>query len=412
MKVAIISREFPPLTHVGGIGTYAAAAAKLLADHGHEVHVICNGPITERHSVEGVQVHRVAMLNHHFPASRIYYPYRAWYRARLPHYLDAMTWARTAADYVGRNPDFNAFDVCEYPETMGEGALLTWNPESENRPRLVCRIHSGWTDDSGSNSQERRLLLSLQQKACERADILVSPSAYMAGHYTREILRVRKPVKISRNPAVLWNQPIDWTAKSAEHLLYVGRIEHRKGLQILLDALEIMGSESEGLTLRVVGEMHPSKRESDLRSMDQFRHCLETHASGKNGFRLEYAGPCGHADLYHHFDWAGISIIPSLMENYPYVALEAISRGCYILASDVGGLPEIVKSRERGELFEPENRAQLAGKIRECRGRWEGLSAGLRMTSESFQSEFGPEAGYRRMMEAYGASGLAERFPE
>ena len=41
MKIGILSREYPPLTHVGGIATYSAAPAALMAREGHEVHVVC-----------------------------------------------------------------------------------------------------------------------------------------------------------------------------------------------------------------------------------------------------------------------------------------------------------------------------------------------------------------------------------
>ena len=124
MKIGILSREYPPLTHVGGIATYSAAAAELLARSGHEVHVVCNGPEPGIAMQRGVTVHRVAMLNHHFPAGRLVYPYRAWYRKTLPHYLDALTWARTAADYLGRGLDAGGFDAWEFPETSGEGAFF------------------------------------------------------------------------------------------------------------------------------------------------------------------------------------------------------------------------------------------------------------------------------------------------
>jgi glycogen(starch) synthase len=418
MKIGILSREYPPLTHVGGIATYSAAAAELLAQSGHEVHVVCNGPEAGIVLQRGVTVHRVAMLNHHFLAGRLNYPYRAWYRRTLPHYLDALTWARTAADYLSRGLDVDGFDAWEYPETSGEGAYFP-RASGKRKPRLVCRVHTGWMDAYADNFLERRLLLALQRKACLRADLVVSPSEFMAGDYVRKTLRLGREVKVNRNPLMLWDAPIDWGSKRALNLLYVGRVEHRKGLQVLLEALDRMGPDAEGITLRVVGHMYPPTRELDAHCIDYFQSRRDRKSRpGSGGYHLEYAGPCDHSLMHRHYDWAGALILPSLMENYPYAALEGLSRGCFLMGSDVGGIPEIIDRPARGMLFPAENSAILAQKIREWMGRNpfpgedesrdHGTPVNMKETAEAVRIEFAPEACARRLLETYGPS-LAER---
>jgi glycogen(starch) synthase len=416
MKIGILSREYPPLTHVGGIATYSAAAAELLAREGHEVHVVCNGPGPEVVASRGVTVHRVAMLNHHFRPGRLFYPYRAWYRRNLPHYLDALTWARTAADYLTRTLDPASFDAWEFPETSGEGAFFP-RGKGADRPRLVCRVHTGWMDAYADNLLERRLLLGLQRRACLRSDLIVSPSEYMAGDYVRKTLRLGREVRVNRNPLMLWDAPIEWEAKRPGHLLYVGRVEHRKGLQVLLQALDEMGPDSEGITLRVVGHMYPPTRELDLRCIDFF----QSHRDGKSlpgskGYRLEYAGPCDHSLMHRHYDWAGALVLPSLMENYPYAALEGLSRGCFLLGSDVGGIPEIIDRPTRGLLFPAENSAILGQKIREWMRRNQsvprdavaqgdqGIPMNMKDVAAGIRAEFAPDACAARLLETYGPS--------
>jgi hypothetical protein len=85
LRVGLISREYPPHTHVGGIGTYTASAAALLAERGHPVHVFCNGPETRREQSDGVTVHRIRMGNHPLPQQRWLYAYRRWFRDHLPN---------------------------------------------------------------------------------------------------------------------------------------------------------------------------------------------------------------------------------------------------------------------------------------------------------------------------------------
>jgi glycosyltransferase involved in cell wall biosynthesis len=398
VKIGIISREFPPLTHVGGIATYSQTAARLLADHGHEVHVVCNGPEASVQDEDGVIVHRVPMLEHHFRKGRAWYPYRMLYRRHLPHYLDALTWARTVSQYLAARLPAGGFDAWEFPETMGEGALLPLSP-GLGKPLLVCRVHSGWMDGLAANALEKRALLRLQKKACLKSDRLLSPSRYMATEYVQGILGLPRPATVNPNPLRLWPQPLDGSAKRLENLLYVGRVEHRKGLHVLLKALDEMGADAKGITLRVVGGIHPPTRAADRECADFFRARL---ADKEKAYTLEHAGLCGHGEMHRHFDWAGLLVIPSLIENYPYVALEGLSRGCFVLGSDVGGLPEIIDRPERGELFAPENSTQLARKIRECRRRDRLILEECRINAERMREDFAPEACYRRLLQAYG----------
>src|SRR6185369_8633477 len=97
-------------------------------------------------------------------------------------------------------------------------------------------------------------------------------------------------------------------------------------------------------------------------------------------------------------DWAGALILPSLMENYPYTALEALSRGCYVIGSDVGGIPEIVDRPARGTLFPPENKAILARKIREWSVRSRDVPDGTHEATEDIRLEFSPDACARRLL--------------
>jgi glycosyltransferase involved in cell wall biosynthesis len=221
----------------------------------------------------------------------------------------------------------------------------------------------------------------------------------MAGDYVRKTLKLRTPVTVNRNPITLWNNPIAWNSKSLDHILYVGRIEYRKGIQVLLQALDKLGEDAANLSVRIVGHRYPPTRILDQECIENFNACLANQ--GSKPYHLEYAGPCVHSDMPKHYDWAGIQIMPSLIENYPYAALEGLSRGCFLIGSAVGGIPEIIDRPQRGMLFETENSTQLAEKIRECRQRQLEISQGMPAIVESIRTEFDPEACYQRLMEVY-----------
>jgi glycosyltransferase involved in cell wall biosynthesis len=67
--------------------------------------------------------------------------------------------------------------------------------------------------------------------------------------------------------------------------------------------------------------------------------------------------------LIEYYQQARLTIIPSLFENFPYTCLEAMSCGCPVIASRVGGLPEMIEEGISGLLFQPDDGEELAKKI-------------------------------------------------
>jgi glycosyltransferase involved in cell wall biosynthesis len=63
------------------------------------------------------------------------------------------------------------------------------------------------------------------------------------------------------------------------------------------------------------------------------------------------------------YEQAAIVVVPSLGEGFGMVALEAMERGRAVVASDVGGLPEIVVANETGLLVPPGDAEALAAAV-------------------------------------------------
>ncbi len=398
MKIGIISREYPPDTHIGGIGTYSHMAATLLAENGHEVHVFCNGLQTHKSMQEGITVHRIAMQAQKFWKSRIWYLYRKWFRKNFPHFLEAITWARSVGDYLKTCAEWKILEVLEYPETNGEGALLPPIPKNLN---VVCRIHSSWLKIYTTGNWEQKKLLRLQRKSCAKAHRIVSPSQYMIEHYAYSILGLKQKVTLNRNPLRLWQEKPPLENKTTQHLLFVGRVEYRKGLDILLEALDQLGDAAKDLTLRVVGAMHPHQEIRDDQCIEIFRQHLNLSQNKKLPYTLEYFPAVPQSQLREHYDWAGLLILPSRMDNFPYVGLEGLSRGCYLIASDVGGLPELLLHNNFGKIFLTKNSLLLGQIIRQCREHEREILSGMANAVQGMESAFSAKACYQRLLEAY-----------
>jgi glycosyltransferase involved in cell wall biosynthesis len=127
---------------------------------------------------------------------------------------------------------------------------------------------------------------------------------------------------------------------------FFGRLAPEKGLRVLLGAAEILTNQS-GMTLHIFGD-------GPLRS--------EVEAAASNGSNIRCHG--FRTDIADCMSAVNAVVIPSVWEEaFPYSALEAMSVGRPIVASDIGGLPELVEPHSNGLLFAPGDAAGLAAAL-------------------------------------------------
>jgi glycosyltransferase involved in cell wall biosynthesis len=70
-----------------------------------------------------------------------------------------------------------------------------------------------------------------------------------------------------------------------------------------------------------------------------------------------------NSELPYYYSASDLVVLPSLSENFPVVMLEAMSSGKPVVASRVGGIPEVIKDKETGFLFDPGSVSQMVEKI-------------------------------------------------
>jgi glycosyltransferase involved in cell wall biosynthesis len=112
---------------------------------------------------------------------------------------------------------------------------------------------------------------------------------------------------------------------------YVGRLEHHKGVDVLLEALEHLGDDE--VVLDVVGA--GSERESLERRAERSRSRVRF---------LDFVAHDAMPELLHTFAAVVLPSIstPSVREQFGRVAVEAMAAGVPVVASDAGALPEVV----------------------------------------------------------------------
>ena len=184
------------------------------------------------------------------------------------------------------------------------------------------------------------------------------------------------------------------TQPSTPQILYVGRLSAEKGVDNLLRAASILARDNRPFTLRIVGS---GQEETSLRGLAADLG-IESH--------VEWAGRVSHGpDLFKEFDSATVFVLPSLSEGSPAAIAEAMARGIPVVASRVGGIPDLVKENETGLLVDAGDSRQLADAILKLMSDSEmrvtfAISARAEVASHTLQDQ------YRKMLAI-----LREKFP-
>jgi glycosyltransferase involved in cell wall biosynthesis len=135
-------------------------------------------------------------------------------------------------------------------------------------------------------------------------------------------------------------------ARRTTRLLTVSRLINRKGLEYLFIAVAAI--EGHPLHVDIVGTGSAEKRLRDMVVKLGLENIVTFHG---------YQPPAELARLYNEAD---IFVLPSISESLGLVFLEAMACGLPIIATHVGGIPEIVKNNENGILVDAAKPNQIA----------------------------------------------------
>lgn len=145
--------------------------------------------------------------------------------------------------------------------------------------------------------------------------------------------------------------PRDLSATPAR-LLFAGTMEQRyKGIDTLLAALAILKAQGRGASLRIAGQGRLRRSVQD-----------QIVQLGLDG-RVVLLGQIGRAELLRELDECDLFVLPSRTEGLPRTIIEAMARATPIVATAVGGIPELLPPEC---LVEPDDPQALAATLTAC----------------------------------------------
>lgn len=342
--VCFLSQEYPPET-VSGIGRYTHQVAVELAARGHHVHVLTRGTQFHRVDLEnGVWVHRLVPVTHELPRT-LEVPQSIW------------DYSATLHDEVLRIHAARPLDLVEGPIWDSEG-VATIIDGSVPFVLFLCTplpvalgIHTHWQGQSSEADNHLKTLVEVEKFCVENAHAYHAISAAIAA----EIETVHD---VSLEPSRTQiahlgiGEPLppraDQGCSEIVNALFVGRLERRKGIDLVLESADPLLKRYPQLSITIVGD--------DSLGSDKGSSYRELYAGRLANYltenRVRFCGRIDDSELEKYYSACDFLIVPSRYESFGLVLIEAMRHGKPAICGNEGGMREIVTDGESGLLID------------------------------------------------------------
>lgn len=148
------------------------------------------------------------------------------------------------------------------------------------------------------------------------------------------------------------------------NILFVGRIEPLKGIDVLIQAIGMMTRqgfvERKRLSVTIIGGDPLASREAMTHEMARLQDLRNEYGVGDV---VTFLGKRSQDTLVYFYSAADVLVMPSHYESFGMVALEAMACGTPVVASEVGGLAFLIKDGQTGFLFPGEDVEALCARL-------------------------------------------------
>jgi len=373
-KLCLVTTEILGITRTGGIATVLSALADVLVDMGHDVTVLClNGTSSMDEPFDRWVAHYrrkgIALVPLPAPGTDpACLPMGGiWTEGTLARRWHVLTWL-----------DARTFDLVHFNDWGGEAALCgraRAQGLALRKTRLVLGLHgaSEWTltgNDTPLDNLPRLIQIELERAAPTVMDAVWSPSAFMPAWLATRgapVLHVQPMPQPMPDPGPA--RPASAQTEPIREIVFFGRLEDRKGVVVLLDALDRLAARVAqdeeaprpeivtflGRAATVQGE--PAARVIARRAVGwpwpvSVLDRLDRDAA------LEVLRAPGR-----------LALILAPAENSPMTLHECLALGIPVLASATGGIPELVAEEDHARVLIPYDAGPLAERLGEVLGR-------------------------------------------
>lgn len=355
LRLCLTSGLYPP-DRFDGIGRHTNAMAKGLFELGHTVHVITRSDREEVAFYDGAFVHKIPYRLDRYPAY-----------SHLPDLHHSLNYSHALHEKVKRLILNDGIQVVDSPLWQME-ALVT--AVSELLP-VVVRLQTSVrkvTDIQRDQDEGKRLIGEMERALLERAAYLV-PNSQAVIQMVQQLYAVAQdkpyqtiphgiepveeelvaPFPLERPPAQL-------------RVLYVGRLERRKGIQALFQAIPAVLEKSPNALFLIAGQDNSQhdgfQRRTGYTYPDFFAAQYPRWRE-----RVKFLGEVSDEEKNDLYRTCDLFVAPSLYESFGLIYLEAMNYAKPVIGCRAGGIPEVVEDGVNGLLVEPDAATPLAEAI-------------------------------------------------
>ena len=328
----------------GGIGTYVNNLVQGLANRGHQITVVSpqiQGKDSEFSQEGNISVYWIP--KRHTPL--------------LERVLPGVGWAKDVYRVFRRVNKAHKIDVAEFPNWEAGGLFV----QLLTKVKTIVRVHTPYFEtlqiDKGTHSLKDKSICFQERLSCQLATKLSSSTECHAGAVAKEyqmpieaftILPLGILDKNSNQQNVVPNS-------GAVKLLYVSRLENRKGTLYFLEALKVLINKGYTFSVDIIGS--DRKHAPDNQSFRAYTEDKLTELKGVVTFH-------GFVnDLDEFYRNADLFVVPSIYESFGLIYAEAMMWGLPSIATTGGGIPEVVSDGFDGLLAKPKDVESLVEKI-------------------------------------------------
>ncbi|GAA5936629.1 uncharacterized protein JCM15063_001943 [Sporobolomyces koalae] len=365
VRVLIVTSELSGLHKNGGIGTaFVELAAALAGEQDIQVSILVS------HLESSFPAHKVERLRTSLGDQRIQLGFVE--QESQPFWPQA--WTPTASlrvwNYLRAHD--GEHDVVHFPDNTGIGyfsALARHEGLALQETRLVVGLHGAdveWAAMLNKRYPQDRYAVELgvfEQKTAEYADAVVAPSDYMLEYVRSRGWHLPSASFVIPNVVQLSgasSRSSTTTAAPIDEIVFFGRLEERKGTRLLVHTLENLYSSADFAKdalkkITFLGRDQPDVK-TRMEASALLGEALESIKEHTNAtFDYEFIPKYDRDEALEYLQGPGrLAVLPSLADNSPSTVLECIAFDIRFIASDVGGVPELIHPDSHDQvLFKP-----------------------------------------------------------
>jgi glycosyltransferase involved in cell wall biosynthesis len=335
LNVLIVSGIWPP--DVGGPASHAPELAGFLHARGHTVEVV-----TTADSAPQQELYAVHWASRRLPVGvrhlRCAFLIRAIAARSDVVYATSMLTRAALGAQIARRPLVVKLATDPAHERAARRGLFAGDPDAFQHYDGGVRVAA---------------LRKARDASVQRAAHVFCPSAYLRGLAIGWGVRPER-VSVIPNPAPVLDDlaPRDELRAAlgldGPTLVFAGRLGPQKTLEVALEAV----ARVDGVTLLLAGD-GPERPALEARA----------HQLGLDT-RARFLGPQSRARVLELFRAADASALSSAYENFPHGVVESLAVGTPVIATDVGGVAEVLRDGENGLLVPPGDPGALADAVR------------------------------------------------